>query len=454
MQTVREAARAVRERSVSPVELVEGALARAERWEPTINAFSQLHGEEALEEARARADESARGRSRGPLHGVPVAVKDLFDVAGWETSGCSRAYRGHLAERDSVVVGRLRAAGAVIIGKTNQHELAAGGTNAISACGPAHNPWNPARLTGGSSGGSGAAVAARVVPMAMGSDTGGSIRIPSSFCGVAGLKATFGRVPMAGVMPLAASMDCVGPLAATTADAAVVFSVLAEEGPGFHSTVTDLDDPVRVGIPGGFFADRVRPEVLDAMDGIRRVLEDAGGTVAAADLGDIDDSPDVWNRIAWVEFASAHGHLLHRPESLYPRTRELLEFGMARTGVELYRTQDRAQEIRTAFLEALREVDVLLAPATPFAAPSADAEVVDIPERDALPVHAGGSAWLTRVINLTGLPALSLPSGFDREGMPLGVQLIGRPGEEATLLRAGAIVQTATDHHERVPDLR
>lgn len=452
MQTVVEAARAVRERSVSPVELVQEALDAAERWEATTNAFSQVHPEGAMEEAKACAGEAARGRLRGPLHGIPIAVKDLFDVAGWVSSGCSRAYRGHVAERDSVVVERLRGAGAIIIGKTNQHELAAGGTNAISACGPAHNPWDPDRLTGGSSGGSGAAVAAGVVPVAMGSDTGGSIRIPSSFCGVTGLKPTFGRIPMAGVMPLAPSMDVAGPLARTALDAAVVFSVLAEEA-DLASTGGRSGDPLRLALPGGFFAERVRPEVADAVEGVRGVLEDAGGRAVAADLGDIDDSPDVWNVVAWVEFASVHGHLLHRPEALYPRTRELLELGMARTAVELYRAQQRAGAIRAAFMEALRDADVLLAPATPFAAPRADAEVVGIPGSDPLPVHAGGPAWLTRVVNLTGLPALSLPSGFDREGMPLGVQLIGRPGEEATLLRAGAMVQAATEHHTRVPRL-
>jgi aspartyl-tRNA(Asn)/glutamyl-tRNA(Gln) amidotransferase subunit A len=452
MQTVREAAEAVRERTVSPVELTDAVLARVERWEQVVNAFSQLHPEEAIEEARAREEEAARGALRGPLHGVPIAVKDLFDVAGWETSGCSGAYRGHVAEADSEVVARLRSAGAVIVGKTNQHELAAGGTNVVSACGPAHNPWDPARITGGSSGGSGAAVAARVVPLAMGSDTGGSIRIPASFCGVTGLKPTFGRIPLTGVMPLAASMDVAGPLAATAGDAAVAFSVLADEGPRFLTSALEAGRGKRLGVLGGFFTDRVRPEVLDALDGIRQTLEEAGWSTAAADVGEVGDSPDVWNRLAWVEFAADHEHLLRRPDSLYLRTRELLELGARATGVDVVRAEQRRREIRAGFLEALRGVDVLLAPATPFPAPPADSKLVEIPGAAPLPVHSGGPAWLTRVINLTGLPALALPCGFTRDGLPLGVQMIGRDGDEGTLLRAGVAIQEATDHHLRVPE--
>ena len=187
-----ELARAIATREVSPVEVLERALLRAEHWDLVSNLFSMLHAEQAQEVARERQEEATRGELRGPLHGVPVAVKDLFDVEGWETTGCCRAYRGSMAERDAGAVARLRAAGAVIIGKTNMHELAAGGTNAVSACGACRNPWDPSRISGGSSGGSAAAAAARVVPLALGTDTGGSVRIPASMCGTVGLKTTFG----------------------------------------------------------------------------------------------------------------------------------------------------------------------------------------------------------------------------------------------------------------------
>lgn len=450
MLTAAEMARAVRAGQTSPVELVEEALGRAERWQPRTNAFSQLHPEEALEAARSLADEAARGASRGPLHGVPVAVKDLFDVAGWETSGCCQAYRGSLAREDSALVRRLRGAGAVLLGKTNQHELAAGGTNAVSACGPTRNPWDPARLTGGSSGGSGAAVAARVVPVAIGTDTGGSIRIPASFCGVAGLKPTFGRVDMAGAMTLAPSMDTAGPMAVTAADLALAFCVVAGEGPGFLEEAGRPAGGLRAGLLGGFFA-RARPEVAAAVEAVAEGLRAGGVAARPADVGDLSDSPEVWNRIAWVEFAAGHGRLLRRPEALYAPTRRLLEYGAARSGVEYFEASRRAEAIRGAFLAALREVDLLIAPATPFPAPPSDAEHVELGDGEALPVHRGGPALFTRVVNLTGLPAVSVLAGFSGEGLPLGAQLIARPGGEATLLRAAAAVQAVADHHLRVP---
>src|SRR5437763_166271 len=198
------------------VELAERAIGRAEAWQPFTNAFSQLWPDEALEAARA-LDASPR-RNASPLCGVPIAVKDLYDVAGHETSGCCEAYRGTVADADATIITRLRRAGIVMVGKTNQHELAAGGTNTVSACGAARNPWDASRMTGGSSGGSAAVVAAGVVPIALGSDTGGSIRIPASLCGTFGLKPTSGRFPLDGVMPLAPSMDCPGPMAATAGD--------------------------------------------------------------------------------------------------------------------------------------------------------------------------------------------------------------------------------------------
>lgn len=451
MLTAWQAARAVRSREVSPVELMEGVLARLERWEPVINAFSQVRPEEALDEARDRADALARREEVGPLHGVPVAVKDLYDVAGWEATGCCRAYRGNVASRDAEVVRRLRAAGAAIVGKTNQHELAAGGTNTVSACGPTHNPWNPGRMTGGSSGGSAAAVAARVVPLALGTDTGGSIRIPASLCGTTGLKPTFGRISMAGAMPLAASLDTAGPIASDVADVALAFSVLTGARGSFAGDAEVGVEGLRVGIEQGFFSERLQAEVLTAVEGLRTVLEAAGVTLVPVDLGDIRDAPETWTRIAWAEFAADHGHLLRRPESLYATTRGYLELGAKVTAVELIRARHRMEEIRRAFVACLRDVDAILAPATPFPAPPGDAEVAWAADGTRHEVHRGGTSWFTRPVNLAGLPALALPSGFTPDGLPLGAQLIGRAGEEDLLLRLGRAVQGATDHHERAP---
>lgn len=454
LDSASECARAVREKEVSPVELVERFLDRLHRWQPVLNAFSQVRSEAALEEARARADAVARRKgSLGLLHGVPLAVKDLFDVSGWETSGCSLAYRGQIARRDAEAVRRLREAGCVVVGKTNQHELAAGGTNVISACGPTRNPWDATRITGGSSGGSAAAVAARIVPLALGSDTGGSIRIPSSLCGTSGLKPTFGRVSMDGAMVLAPSFDTAGPIALTVEDVALAFGALVGEEDVAESSAAPPDG-LTVGLVGGFFVHRVHPEILHAVDEVRAVLEGLGVKSRPADLGDLRDSPEVWSRVAWPEFAATHGRLLRRPETLYPRTRSLLEYGAARTAVDYLRARERAGEIRQAFLSAFLDVHALLVPATPYAAPPADVDEVDVGGGLTMDVHTGGPAWLTRVVNLAGLSALALLGGFSREGMPLGVQLIGRPGGEADLLRLGRAFQQATEHLRRTPRLR
>lgn len=445
-------ARAVREKDVSPVELVERALDRLDRWQPVINAFSQIRPEAALDEARERADALARGEPGGLLAGVPVAVKELFDVADWETSGCSLAYRGNVARRDAEVVGRLRGAGAVVVGKTNQHELAAGATNVISACGPTKNPWDASRITGGSSGGSAAAVAARIVPLALGSDTGGSIRIPCSFCGTIGLKPTTARVSMEGAMVLAPSLDTAGPIAETAEDLALCLAALTDDQ-GLVEASARPAEKLRVGVAGGFFAERIHPEILEAVEEVRSTLQSVGVRTSVVDLADVRDSPEVWNRVAWPEFAAAHGRLLRRPETLYPRTRDRLEYGAARTAMDYLQAKERAAEIRDAFLEALREVDALLTPTTPFPAPPADREDIHF-GGVTWDVHRGGPAWLTRSVNLSGLPAVAVPAGLSREGLPLGVQLIGRPAGEAMLLRLARAYEEATEHQRRAPVLR
>ncbi len=447
--TATDMARAVRVRDVSPVELVEEALVRAEAWQPVTNAFSHLHPEESLQEAEQRAGEVTGGNLLGPLHGVPVAVKDLYDVAGWETSGCCAAYRGRIAERDAGAVARLRGAGAVIIGKTNQHELAAGGTNLISACGPTRNPWDPARITGGSSGGSGAAVAARVVPLALGTDTGGSIRIPSSFCGISGLKPTHGAVSLEGVMPLAPTLDTAGPMAVSVRDLAVGHAVLSGSGDPFVEDAARSPDGLTVGTLGGFHATRVDPEVLEATRGAAEVFGSVGvRTVSIAD--DPPHGPELWDRVAMPQFADHHGHLLETPEALHPLTRSWLEEGTRVGAGAREEALLQAQEIGAFFLQALGVCDALLVPATPFVAPRASEEEVHVGD-DVLFTSRGGTSRLTRMVNLAGLPAVAFPAGASREGMPIGIQLIGRPGDEATILRLAAAFQAATDHHMGAP---
>ncbi|MGH2766012.1 MAG: amidase [Actinomycetota bacterium] len=450
MRTAVEMARAVREREVSPVELVEDALRRADAWQPVTNAFSQLHAEEALAEARRKSEDVASERDLGPLHGVPVAVKDLFDVAGWETTGCCEAYRGRPAERDAEAVRRLRAAGAVIVGKTNQHELAAGATNLISACGATRNPWDPSRITGGSSGGSGAAVAAGVVPVALGTDTGGSIRIPASMCGVSGLKPTHGSISLEGVMPLAPSLDTVGPLARTGEDCAVLLSVLGGD-PAIGAEVGGPLGDLTVGSLGTLYVAFLHREVLDASLAAVDVFGELGAVTTGV-LGEGTFAPEVWEEIAWPELAQHHGGLLDRRDLLHDRTAELLARGAGQPEEVMAEARRRAAEVREAFLSALTVVDVLLAAATPIVAPPAGADWVEVGS-GRVSVRHGAPSLLTRSVNLAGLPAMAVPGGFSSDGLPIGIQLIGRPGEEAVLLRAARAFQGATDHHRAEPEL-
>jgi len=441
--TAVETARAVREGEASPVELVEDALRRADAWQPVTNAFSQLRAEEALAEANRRAQEVARREPLGPLHGVPVAVKDLFDVSGWETTGCCEAYRGRVADRDAEVVRRLREAGAVIIGKTNQHELAAGATNLISACGPTRNPWDPSRITGGSSGGSGAAVASGVVPLALGTDTGGSIRIPASMCGITGLKTTHGLVSLDGVMPLAPSMDTVGPMARGTEDCALALAVLTGAQP--VAEVEEALEGLTVGSLGTLHVAFLHREVLEATMAAADALHDLGARTVAI-VGEGSFAPEVWEEIGWPEMAEHHGHLLERRDRLHPRTAEIIEQGAGQPAEATARARERAGQVRDAFLEALSTADVLLAAATPVVAPPAGADWVAVGS-GRLSVGRGAPSLLTRSVNLAGLPAVAIPVGRSSDGLPIGIQLIGRPGEEGTLLRVARAYQATTEHH-------
>jgi aspartyl-tRNA(Asn)/glutamyl-tRNA(Gln) amidotransferase subunit A len=443
--------RAVRDREVSPVELVGDAVRRAEAWQRVTNAFSQLRPEEALSEARLRADEVTHDRDLGPLHGVPVAVKDLFDVAGWETTGCCAAYEGRIARNDAEVVRRLRAAGTVIVGKTNQHELACGATNLISACGPTRNPWDPSRMTGGSSGGSGAAVAAGVVPLALGTDTGGSIRIPASMCGVTGLKPTHGLVPVEGVMPLAPSLDTVGPLARSADDCAVALRVLAGGNTGTTGDLGDRLDGLTVASLGTHHVAYLDPEVLEAVGAVADVLGGLGVRTVAIP-GEELFAPEVWEEVAWPEMAEAHGQLLERRSLLHPRTAEILEQGLGQPDDVTAAAHERARRVRAGFLSALEAADVLLAAATPIVAPASGSDWIEV-GGGRVSVRRGAPSLLTRSVNLAGLPALALPAGTSSDGLPIGVQLIGRPGAEGTLLRVGRAYQAVTDHHLQGPAL-
>ena len=411
-----ESARDVAAGLASSEDAVRGALDRLERWQPVTNAFSQVYADEALEESRRE--------HRGVLAGVPVAVKDLFDVTGRETTGCSEAYRGNVAAKDAPVVAALREAGAVVIGKTNMHELAFGATNLISACGPTHNPWDSERITGGSSGGSGAAVASRVVPIALGTDTGGSIRIPSSFCGVFGLKPTHGRLSLEGVMPLAVSLDCPGPMAWSAGDLALAWEALTGEPPS--GTL-----PARVGV---LRTERATDDVLGNAEGLARDLASS----SKASLSDVPDwlagVADPWLELTAPEFREAHPQLQERRGDVHPFIAGYLDFAQTLPREQLEDGHRRAGEIRGWFEEQFRDLDVLVMPTTPYPAPRAVDESVSVRSGE-LDVHLGGASTFTRAVNIARLPSLAVPSGLS-QGLPTGAQLVGPRGSEAALLTA------------------
>jgi len=437
--------RAVHEGRVGPVELVTDAIRSLQDWQPVTNAMSQLFADEALDAARALPD-----RPIGALHGIPVLIKELFDVAGHETTGCCDAFTGNVAPADAFVVHQLRAAGAIIVGKANMHELAASGTNHISSCGPTHNPWAPERLTGGSSGGSAAAVATRSVPFALGTDTAGSIRVPSSFCGTVGLKPTHGRLPMSGAMPLSPSLGCVGPMAASVEDVALGYAVLANE-PNQLATTTDSVRGMRIGrVFEGYFAELIQPAVRDALDAAAEVLAAAGATLVESALPDIVGALHTWGNIAWPEFSVAYPNLdLDRVgQQIVGHYR----YGQQLSATERSLAHKHATRIQAAFAAALHDVDALLLPATPYPAPLFTDNEIDLGHGQSLNVFRGGPVWFTCPIDIALLPALSLPTGFDRDGLPLGIQLVGRFAAEWTLLRIGRAFQALTAHHQPIPN--
>jgi aspartyl-tRNA(Asn)/glutamyl-tRNA(Gln) amidotransferase subunit A len=439
-----EMRRAIRARRASPVEMVTEAIRSLEDWQPVTNAASQLFADEALRAARALPDGET-----GPLHGIPVLVKELFDVAGHETTGCCEAFRGNIATDDAFVVKRLRAAGAIIVGKANMHELAASGTNHVSACGPTHNPWATDRMTGGSSGGSAAAVATRSVPFALGTDTAGSIRVPSSFCGTVGLKPTHGRLPMAGTMPLSPSLGCIGPMAASVEDIAVGYAVLANEQDPWDATEKSIRG-LRIGrVHDGYFADLIHPVVRDALDGATDVLVSAGATLVDVHLPDIEGALHTWGDIAWPEFAAAY------PDLDLGRVGAQIvghyRYGQQLSATDQRRAQQHASRIQAAFAAAMHDVDALLLPATAYPAPRFDDDEIKVGAAETLNVFRGGPVWFTCPMDIAMLPALSLPAGFDPQGLPLGIQLVGGFAAEWTLLRIGRTYQALTTHHLRMP---
>ncbi len=411
---------------------VDAALDRIDAWQGPTNAFSQVFADEA------RAD--AELDREGPLAGVPIAVKDLFDVRGHPTTGCCAAIPPMPAGRDATLVTRLRDEGAIVIGKTNQHELAAGVTNLESSCGPTRNPWDLQRITGGSSGGSAVAVATGIVPISLVSDTGGSARIPAAYCGTWGLKPTQGRLSPEGMMSLAPEMDCPGLLAGSFDDLRLGWEVLA-------GRPNDRTAPTVVGLLRGGRWERCALEIKAAVGQAAELFRDTGVEVQDVDGSALDDVHRVWNRLAWPPFAERYKGLTGNP-SLGAGAASLLGWGSAHRD-ELPDARAQAELIRGWFAGAFNKVDLFLAATTPYVAPRIDAGDVDLGDGSTMDVHRGGPSWLTTAASVAGLPALNVPFSVSGAGLPIGVQLIAPPDGEGGLLAAAEILGPSGDEPRR-----
>ncbi|MFD0312860.1 amidase [Streptomyces flavalbus] len=436
-----EAADAVRQRLLSPVELVDSVLERVEEVEPHLGAFVTVTARRAREAAREAEREIAAGRHRGPLHGVPMGLKDLIDVAGEATTASSAVRAGHLAAADSAVHARLAAAGAVLVGKTHTHEFAYGLTTPQT-----RNAWRPERVAGGSSGGSAVAVAAGAAVFALGTDTGGSIRVPAALNGVVGLKPTYDLVPRDGVTSLSWSLDHVGPLTRTVRDAALVLPVLAgRDARVAAETGAGLDElrGLRVGVPRNYYFERVDPQVEAAVRRAIARLEELGAVTTEVEIPMTRYIQATQWGLMVPEATAYHERTLRAVPDLYQAdVRVLLEAGELMPAGDYLRAQRARTLMRREWARTLANVDVIAAPSVPVTAVPAGRESLTWADGT---VESVSDAYvrLSAPANITGLPSLSLPVGQDGDGMPIAMQLLGRPLGEDVLLRAGMAYERA-----------
>jgi AtzE family amidohydrolase len=459
--TAAEQAKLIRSGEASSEEVLQATLDRIRALNGRINAFLTITEESAREQAR-KADEAVRtGCPLGPLHGVPVALKDNFETNGVLTTAGSRVLEAAVPDRDATVVERLRGAGAVIIGKTQLSEFAMG----PSAFGNMHNPWDLERLAGASSGGSGAAVAAALCPIAMGSDTGGSIRIPASFSGVVGLKPTYGRVSRYGLLAADWSLDHAGPLTRTVEDAAITLKVIAghdaKDPTSSRAGVADYPaqlaggvNGLRIGLPDQWFFDIVDVEIKTAALTAVDTLVELGASRHSVSIPMVELSSDVGYVIQWSEIAAYHkNHLERCPEKYEPYLLMCLQAGSLISAADYIHAQRIRRLMREQFLQALDQVDVLVTPTTPIAAPLLTTREHLINGKPGPDRYAYDLAAFTFPFNQAGLPAISVPSGFSKAGLPMGVQIVGRPFDEASILRVAHTYQMQTGWHLKKPPL-
>jgi aspartyl-tRNA(Asn)/glutamyl-tRNA(Gln) amidotransferase subunit A len=450
---IREIAEQFRKGSLSPVELTTDCLARIERLNPKLNAFITVTAESALAQARQAEAEIRRGDWRGPLHGIPLALKDLIDTAGVKTTAASLLFKDRVPAEDAEIVRRLKAAGAVLLGKQNLHEFAYGGSSMISAFGEVRNAWNREHIAGGSSGGSATAVAAGLGYGAIGTDTAGSVREPAALCGVVGLKPTYGRVSARGVIPLSTSLDHVGPIARTVADVAVIFAAIAGYDPGDKASVdVPVEDyvaalgkslqPLRVGVPREFFFEDLDAAVASAVNHAVSGLAALG-----AEIRDVDLTVPTDRTLQIAEAYAVHAEFVTRSPELYqPETLRRIRTGQNVSPETLLECRRELEQVRHDIVSVFTDVDVLVTPTTPISAPGI-AELQKNPDllrpRELLLLRN------TRPVNVWGLPAISVPCGFTETGLPIGLQIIGPHWGETAVLRIAHAYEQATAWHKR-----
>ena len=458
-----EASRLLRQKKISPVELTQACLARIESLNPTLNAFITVTAESALAAARGAEAQIARGGWKGPLHGIPIAVKDLLDTAGVRTTAASALFKDRVAAEDAEAVRRLRAAGAVLLGKLNMHELAFGGSSAISYFGAVRNPWDVAYTPGGSSGGPAAAVASGLCYAALGSDTGGSIREPAAYCGIVGLKPTYGRVSTCGAIPLSWSLDHIGPMTRTVADAALVLQVIAgydSRDPGsvdlpvpeYGTDIGASTSALRLGILQDYFYENLHPDIAAAMQSALSVLESLTRSLhEVAPLATDGTYASVMN--PYVAILSAEGYEFHKdyiaksPELYQAPTLKRLRAGADVTMSAYIQSRRQLEQIRHAMARRFDDVDFLITPTTPVP----PFKLTELSDPDTARPMELQMLHNTRPVNMLGLPTISVPCGFSAARLPIGLQISGRPGAEEGVLRLAHAYERAAGWRQIKP---
>ena len=465
LETIVELAPRVRGRGISPVELTRACLEKIEKLNPTLNAFITVTAESAMAEARAAEEAIGRGEWRGPLHGIPIALKDLIDTAGVHTTAASQLFQNRVPSQDAEIVRRLRQAGAVILGKNNLHEFAYGGSSLVSFFGDVHNPWNSEHIAGGSSGGSAAAVAAGLCYAAIGTDTAGSIREPAALCGCVGLKPTYGRVSARGVIPLSWSLDHAGPLAATVGDVALVLQAIAgydalDVGSAnipvsdYVSALNEDTKKLRVGIPRKFFYDDLDDEVRAAVEQALAIIETCRDSrprlsgrakldPLVAEMKEVEIEVPADRTVQAAESYGYHAENVARTPELYqPETLRRIRSGEKISAVEYIQRRRELEEQRRRAHEIFADVDLLITPTTPIPAPM----IADL-KKDPAALRPAELMLLrnTRPFNVWGLPAISVPCGLTKNGLPIGLQIAGPHWREDLVLRLAYAYEQTTN---------